>query len=58
MSKTVTVAPVKPVPASTKDTGRVQIGSGMMRYTVKVPGKTTVTHDAGRVQIGSGMMRF
>lgn len=33
----------------TKDSGRVHIGGGMMRFD---------TRDAGRVHIGGGMMRF
>lgn len=55
MSKTVTTPVAKPVPATT-DAGRVKIGGGMMRYTVKTAAKPT--HDAGRVQIGGGMMRY
>ncbi len=40
----------KPVATSkdTKDSGRVHIGGGMMRFT----------KDSGRVHIGGGMMRF
>ncbi len=42
-------APTKPnSSASTKDSGRVHIGGGMMRFT----------KDTGRVHIGGGMMRF
>jgi hypothetical protein len=37
-------------PASTRDTGRVRIGGGMMHFHT--------TKDAGRVHIGGGMMRF
>jgi hypothetical protein len=33
----------------TKDSGRVRIGAGMMRFDTK---------DSGRVRIGAGMMRF
>jgi hypothetical protein len=36
--------------ASTKDSGRVHIGGGMMHFHT--------TKDAGRVHIGGGMMRF
>jgi hypothetical protein len=35
---------------ATKDSGRVHIGGGMMRFDT--------TKDAGRVHIGGGMMRF
>lgn len=53
MSKTVKTAPAKP--ASTKDTGRVHVGGGMMRFSST---KATKTLDAGRVHVGGGMMRF
>jgi hypothetical protein len=33
----------------TKDSGRVHIGGGMMRFD---------TRDSGRVHVGGGMMRF
>lgn len=33
----------------TKDSGRVRIGAGMMRFDIK---------DSGRVRVGAGMMRF
>jgi len=33
----------------TKDSGRIRIGGGMMRFDTK---------DSGRVRIGGGMMRF
>jgi hypothetical protein len=39
-----------PSTASTKDSGRVHIGGGMMRFDT--------TKDAGRVHVGGGMMRF
>jgi hypothetical protein len=35
---------------ATKDTGRVHIGGGLMRFGA--------TKDAGRVHIGGGLMRF
>ncbi len=49
MSKTVKTAPVKP---ATKDSGRVQLGAGMMRFATKA------TRDTGKVVVGAGMMRF
>ena len=54
MSKTVKTTTTKP--ASTNDSGRVKVGSGLMRFSVKSTAKST--HDAGRVQVGSGLMRF
>jgi hypothetical protein len=53
MSKTVNTAPAKPV-ASTNDSGRVKVGSGMIRFATT----TKSIRDAGRVQVGSGMIRF
>ena len=51
MSKTVKTAPAKPTP-STNDAGRVHVGGGMMRFSVKTAPKATKTADAGRVHVG------
>ncbi len=54
MSKTIKTAPAKP--ASTKDTGRVHVGGGMMRFAATTA--PVKTRDAGKVHVGGGMMRF
>jgi hypothetical protein len=54
MTKTVKTAPAKP--ASTKDSGRVHVGGGMMRFASTKA--VTQTRDAGKVHVGGGMMRF
>lgn len=55
MTKTVKTAPVtvKPTatPASTKDTGKVHVGGGFMRFAAS-------TKDEGKVHVGGGFMRF
>lgn len=47
-STTPTVA-ITSTARDTKDSGRVRIGAGMMRFDTK---------DSGRVRVGAGMMRF
>ena len=54
MTKTVQAAPAtKPTatPVSTKDTGKVHIGGGYIRFAAP-------TKDAGKVHVGGGYMRF
>lgn len=53
MSKTEKSAPaVKPtaVPASTKDSGKVHVGGGAIRFSA--------TTDSGKVHLGGGAIRF
>lgn len=51
MTKPVSSTKIIQKPAATKETkdsGRVHVGGGMMRFT----------KDSGRVHVGGGMMRF
>jgi hypothetical protein len=53
MTKTIKSAPAaKPTatPASTKDSGKVHVGGGMIRFSS--------TKDTGKVHVGGGMIRF
>ncbi len=54
MSKIVKTAPAKPV--STKDSGRVHVGGGLMRFAAAQP--NAKTRDVGKVHVGGGLMRF
>jgi hypothetical protein len=47
VTKSASVQPKK-VAQATKDSGRVKLGGGMLRFT----------KDAGRVKLGGGMLRF
>jgi hypothetical protein len=49
IAATVATTIVASTARDTKDSGRVHIGGGMMRFD---------TRDAGRVHVGGGMMRF
>ena len=40
-------------PVNTKDSGRVHVGGGMMRYATPANSK-----DSGRVHVGGGMMHY
>lgn len=44
-----TKATSQAVSSSVKDSGKVRMGAGMIKYTVK---------DTGRVRMGAGMIRF
>jgi hypothetical protein len=48
-TKTIVVKLTPSAKPSVKDSGKVHIGGGMMRFDVK---------DSGKVHIGGGMMRF
>jgi len=44
-------------PKTTKDTGRVRIGAGMIHYDDRTQTRPQ-TKDAGRTRIGAGMICF
>lgn len=48
---TIKTQTTKATQGQTKDSGRVHIGGGLMRFAKQVK-------DAGRVHIGGGLMRF
>jgi hypothetical protein len=49
IAATVATTIVASTARDTKDSGRVRVGAGMMRFDTK---------DTGRVRVGAGMLRF